>query len=143
MDSNTTTAPTLQIRLTHNYSYSPTLLNNLNVGFLRDKGFTGPLQAGPGLAALGISGLPALATDSPYPNISIGTIQNGIGSTAASSDAENRYVLNDNVTLIRGRTHLRRVAKFAGCRGTKPEFQMARSRLNQPRRRSRNRFCRR
>ncbi|HET6217119.1 MAG TPA: TonB-dependent receptor [Acidobacteriaceae bacterium] len=103
LDSNQTSAPTTQIRLTYNYAHSPTLLNNLNIGFLRDTGSTGPLQPGPGLAALGITGLPPLAADSPYPNIGIGTVQNSIGSTTASSDAENRYIANDNVTLIRGR----------------------------------------
>jgi hypothetical protein len=102
LDAISTNAPTTQIRLTWNYTHSPTLMNNLNIGFLRDTGFTGPLQPGPGLAALGITGLPPLAADSPYPNIGIGTVQNSIGSTIASSDAENRYIINDNVTLIRG-----------------------------------------
>ncbi|HEY3987662.1 MAG TPA: TonB-dependent receptor [Acidobacteriaceae bacterium] len=103
LDSNLTTAPTTQIRLTWNYTHSPTLLNNLNIGFLRDTGSSGPQEPGPGLAALGITGLPPLAPDSPYPQIGIGTVQNSIGSTAASSDAENRYIVNDNVTMIRGR----------------------------------------
>lgn len=102
LDSNENTAPTTQIRLSWNYTHSPTLLNNLNIGFLRDTGFTGPLQSGPGLAALGISGLPPLASDSPYPGIGIGTVQNGIGGAGAASDAENRYILNDNLTMIRG-----------------------------------------
>jgi hypothetical protein len=103
LDATSTTAPTKQFRLTYNYTHSPTLLNNLNVGFLRDTGFNGPLQPGPGLAALGITGLPELASDSPYPAIGIGTVQNGIGGGPASSDAENRYIVNDNVTMIRGR----------------------------------------
>jgi outer membrane receptor protein involved in Fe transport len=77
-------------------------LNNLNIGFLRDTGFNGPLVAGPGLAALGISGLPPLSSDSPYPQIGIGTVQNSIGAGGATTDAENRYIVNDNVTLIRG-----------------------------------------
>jgi hypothetical protein len=103
LDSNLTTAPTTQIRLTYNYTHSSTLLNNLNLGFLRDTGFTGPQQPGPGLAALGHHGSAAArAADSPYPQIGIGTVQDSIGSTGASSDAENRYIFNDNVTLIRG-----------------------------------------
>ncbi len=104
LDSATTTAPTLQVRLQYNYIHSPTLINNLNIGFVRDTGFNGPLQPGPGLAALGLSGLPEFAPDSPYLNIGIGTAQNSIGAASASSDAENRYILNDNLTLIRG-TH--------------------------------------
>ena len=103
LDAIANTAPTLQIRLSYNYTHSPTLLNNLNIGFLRDTGFNGPLQPGPGLAALGITGLPPLDPDSPYPNIGIGTAQNSIGSTIASSDTENRYILNDNLTMVRGR----------------------------------------
>jgi len=102
LDSTTTTTPTTQIRFTYNYTHSPTLVNNLNFGFIRDTGFTGPLQPGPGLGALGIQGLPALASDSPYPIIGIGTAQNSIGSASASTDSENRYILSDNVTLVRG-----------------------------------------
>ena len=56
LDSSTTNSPTTQIRFTYNYTHSPTLVNNLNFGFIRDTGFSGPLQAGPGLAALGIQG---------------------------------------------------------------------------------------
>jgi hypothetical protein len=103
LDAIANTAPTLQIRLSYNYTHSPTLLNNLNIGFLRDTGFDGPLQPGPGLDALGITGLPPLDADSPYPAIGIGTAQNGIGNNIASSDTENRYILNDNVTMVRGR----------------------------------------
>ena len=102
LDSSSTTAPTTQIRFTYNYSHSATLLNNANLGFIRDKGFNGPLQPGPGLAALGLQGLPAFRPDSPYPNIGIGTAQDSIGSGSASFDAENRYIFNDYVTMVRG-----------------------------------------
>ncbi|HEV2710152.1 MAG TPA: TonB-dependent receptor [Edaphobacter sp.] len=102
LDSSTTNTPTTQIRFTYNYTHSPTLVNNLNFGFIRDTGFTGPLQAGPGLAALGIQGLPPLASGSPFPIIGIGTVQNSIGSASASTDSENRYIISDNVTLVRG-----------------------------------------
>jgi hypothetical protein len=104
LDSETDSAPTLQVRLQYNYVHSPTLINNVNLGFIRDTGFNGPLQPGPGLAALGLSGLPAFSSGSPYLQIGIGTVQNSIGSAGASSDAENRYILNDNLTMIRG-TH--------------------------------------
>jgi len=102
LDSSSTSAPTTQIRLTYNYLHSPTMINNLNVGFLRDKGFNGPLQPGPGLAALGLTGLPPFRSDSPYPQIGIGTVQNSIGASSASFDAENRYIVNDNLTFVRG-----------------------------------------
>lgn len=101
LDSNSSSLPTTQIRLTYNYTHSPTLVNNLNIGFLRDTGFTGPSEKGPGLAALGITGLPPLASNSPFPNIGI-PFQNSIGTGGAGADAENRYILNDNVTMVRG-----------------------------------------
>jgi len=47
--------------------------------------------------------MPELASDSSYPGIGIGTVQNGIGGAGGSTDTENRYIINDNVTLIRGR----------------------------------------
>lgn len=101
LDSNSSKLPTTQIRLTYNYSYSPTLVNNLNIGFLRDTGFNGPSQTGPGFSALGITGLPALSSNSPFPLIGI-PYQNSIGKAGAGADAENRYILNDNVTMVRG-----------------------------------------
>lgn len=103
LDSSSTSAPTDQIRLTYNYIHSPTMVNNLNIGFIRDTGFSGPLQPGPGLAALGLTGYPSFRSDSPYPQIGIGTQQNSIGSANASFDAENRYIINDNLTFLRGR----------------------------------------
>lgn len=105
LDAVSNVTPTKQIRLSYNYTHSPTLINNLNVGFLRDTGFNGPLEAGPGFASLGITGLPALQKDSPFPNIGIGTITNSIGSSTggALADAENRYLANDNLTMLRGR----------------------------------------
>ena len=75
LDSETSTAPTVQVRLQYNYVHSPTLINNVNIGFIRDTGFNGPLQPGPGLAALGLSGLPAFSPDSPYLNIGIGLVR--------------------------------------------------------------------
>lgn len=101
-DASTTNTPTKQFRLSYNYTHSPTLLNNMNVGFLRDTGLSGPLQPGPGFAALGMQGLPELDPQSYYPGIDLGTVQNGIGGSGGSTVAENRYFLNDNVTLLRG-----------------------------------------
>ena len=61
------------------------MLNNLNIGFIRDNFLNGPLTPGPGLAALGITGMPPLAKDSSYPGIGIGTVQNGIGGVGGST----------------------------------------------------------
>ncbi len=102
LDATTNSAPTKQIRISYNYTHSPTLLNNMNLGYIRDTDFSGPLVPGPGLAALGIQGLPPLAKDSSYPGIGIGTVQNGIGGVGASKVAENRYIVNDNLTMVRG-----------------------------------------
>src|SRR5581483_7437097 len=103
LDATSTNAPTKQFRLTWNWAHSPTMLNNLNIGFIRDSFVNGPLNPGPGLAALGITGMPPLAKDSSYPGIGIGTVQNGIGGVGGSTITENRYIINDNVTIIRGR----------------------------------------
>ena len=105
LDGVLTTTPTLQVRLSYNYQHSPTLLNNANIGFIRDTGTTGPVQPGPGFTALGMSGLPPLASGSFYPGIELGTVENSIGQNSGISqsfDAENRYFINDNVTLVRG-----------------------------------------
>ncbi|WP_446744567.1 carboxypeptidase regulatory-like domain-containing protein [Silvibacterium acidisoli] len=101
-DATQTNTPTKQIRFSYNYTHSPTLLNNLNIGFLRDTNLSGPVQPGPGFAALGMQGLPALNPESYYPLIGLGTVQNSIGGSGGSTVAENRYFLNDNVTLLRG-----------------------------------------
>jgi hypothetical protein len=102
LDSAITDAPTKQFRVTHNYTFSPTLVNSLNVGFLRDTFFSGPGQSGPGFGALGITGLAPLAGGSSFPHIGISSIT-GIGGTQGSTVAENRYLVNDNLVLIRGR----------------------------------------
>jgi hypothetical protein len=102
LDAVTNTAPTTQARLTYNYAITPNVVNNFNIGFLRDTAFNGPLQAGPGLAALGITGLPELASNSPFPIIAMGTLTNSIGSGSASAVAENRFIENDNLTVVRG-----------------------------------------
>src|SRR5882757_3383091 len=102
LDAATTTAPTKQFRFTWNWTRSPTLLNNLNIGFIRDNFLNGPLNPGTGLGALGITGMPELASDSSYPGIGIGTAQNGIGGVGGNTIAENRYIINDGVTMIRG-----------------------------------------
>ena len=105
LDGVLTSTPTTQIRLTYNYTHSPTLLNNLNIGFLRDTGLTGPVQPGPGLGAVGLTGLPAFDPGSYFPGVEI-VGQDSIGQNSglsANYDDENRYYLNDNLTLIRGR----------------------------------------
>jgi hypothetical protein len=102
LDASENKAPTMQIRLTYNYTHSSRLVNNLNIGFLRDTGFNGAVQSGPGLAALGISGLPPLASNSSYPGIAMGTLTNGIGGVGESANASNRFIENDNLTLVRG-----------------------------------------
>lgn len=102
LDATSTNVTTKQFRITYNYALTPTLLNNLNIGFLRDNFFDGPLVPGPGLTALGITGMPPMAAASAFPGIGIGTVQNGIGGVGGSTIPENRYFLSDNLTLVRG-----------------------------------------
>lgn len=102
LDATQNSAPTLQIRLSHNYAHSATLLNNLNIGYIRDTGLNGALEPGPDFSGLGIEGaLPPLGPKAGYPGIGI-PAQNGIGGVATSFDQENRYIINDNLTMIRG-----------------------------------------
>ncbi|MGH9342801.1 MAG: carboxypeptidase regulatory-like domain-containing protein, partial [Terriglobia bacterium] len=96
------THPTTQIRLTYNHIFSPTWINNFNAGFLRDTDFSGPLQPGPGLSALGITGLPPLAQDSALAGVALGTLIDGIGGTGGNQEVQNRFIENDNMTLVRG-----------------------------------------
>lgn len=106
LDGVLTSTPTVQVRFSYNYEYSPTLFNNFNFGVIRDTGITGPVQSGPGFAALGLTGLPPLDPNSFYPGIELGTVQDSIGQNSgisSSYDAETRYILNDNLTLLRGR----------------------------------------
>jgi len=102
-DATDFTAPTTQIRLQYNYVHSPTMFNNFNVGYIRDTGFNGPLQAGPNPGpGFGISGFPAYPAGTPLAGFAIGTVQNELGGANASADAEGRFYVSDNVTMIRG-----------------------------------------
>ena len=103
LDGDVVSAPTKQFRFTYNYAHSPRVSNNLNAGFLRDTGVNGPPQLGPGLSALGIDGLPTPAGSAPFPIVNLqGSLSTEIGSGGSSTDAENRFVVSDNLTVIRG-----------------------------------------
>lgn len=103
LDSDVVVAPTKQFRATYNYTHSPRVSNNLNAGFLRDTNTSGPQTLGPGLGALGIDGLPTSSGAAPFPGVNLqGSLSTGIGSGGSSVEAENRYVVSDNLTLIRG-----------------------------------------
>lgn len=102
LDATETNVTTKQIRFNYDYTFSPTFLNDLNIGFLRDNFFDGPLEVGPGLNALGITGMPSMLPDGGFPGVAIGTVQNGIGGVGGSRIPANRYFLGDNLTLIRG-----------------------------------------
>jgi hypothetical protein len=102
LDAIANSGPTKQFRVTYNYTHSPHLTNSLSIGFLRDINFTGPVQAGPGFAGLGITGLPSTTADRPFPSIQLGTLINPIGSETLSTAATNRFYEADNLTLSRG-----------------------------------------
>jgi hypothetical protein len=104
LDATGTTNPTKQIRFTYNYAYSPTLLNNLNIGYLRDNNDNGARTPGPGLDVLGLKGLPPLDAASPYPLIGTSGATTSIGAPAGPAvSIGNRYYLNDSVTMVRGK----------------------------------------
>lgn len=104
-DSSVVSAPTMQGRFSYNYAHSARISNNLNLGILRDTGKFGPQLLGPGLAALGINGLPAAPGAAPFPIVRLqGALSSGIGSGGSSFDAENRFYVSDNLSMIRG-TH--------------------------------------
>jgi hypothetical protein len=96
--------PTLQLRLQHTYVHSPTMINNFNVGYIRDTSHSGPLQAGPTPGpGFGINGLPAYPAGTPLAGFALGTVQNELGGASSSVDAQGRFYVSDNATLIRGR----------------------------------------
>jgi hypothetical protein len=102
-DSNVTVAPTNQYRFSYNYTHSPRVSNNANIGFLRDTNTSGPSTLGPGLTALGINGLPVAPGAAPFPAIRLqGSLSTGIGAGGNSYEAENRFFESDNLTVIRG-----------------------------------------
>ncbi len=95
--------PTNQVRFTYNFTPTPRVSNNLNLGFLRDTTVAGPPLLGPGLDALGINGLPVGAGAAPFPFINLqGALSSTIGSGGSSTAASNRYFASDNLTLLRG-----------------------------------------
>ncbi len=95
--------PTNQVRFTYNFTPTPHVSNNLNLGFLRDTTISGPPLQGPGLAALGINGLPIAPGAAPFPYVNLqGSLSSTIGSFGSSTAASNRYFASDNVTILRG-----------------------------------------
>ena len=103
LDGNVLTNPTYQYRFTYNYAPNARLSNNFNLGFLRDLTTSGPPALGPGLAALGINGLPVAPGAAPFPAVNLqGSLNSSIGSGGSSTAASNRYFFSDNISLSRG-----------------------------------------
>jgi len=92
--------PTTQVRLSHNVTLSPTVVNNLSFGFLRDTAKNGPVQPGPSLQELGLKGI-SLTPGAPFPVIGIRN-QNGIGTGVNSSSAQDRFIVTDGLNWTRG-----------------------------------------
>ena len=103
LDGNVLTNPTYQVRFTYNFTPSPRISNNFNLGFLRDLTTSGPPQLGPGLSALGINGLPTAPGAAPFPTVNLqGSLSTSIGSDGSSTAAANRYFASDNLSIVRG-----------------------------------------
>lgn len=96
-------ATNTHIRLQYNYIHSSTTMNNLNLGYIRDVGFSGPLVAGPNPGpGFGLSGLPGYPSGTPLAGFAVGTVQNELGGAVASGDTEGRYYIGDNLTILHG-----------------------------------------
>jgi hypothetical protein len=97
--------PTLQIRLQYNYVHSPTMINNVNLGYIRDSSRNGPQMVGPCPGpGFGITGLPPYPCGTPLLGVGIGTVQNQLGGASATVDSQSRFYIGDNATIIR-RSH--------------------------------------
>ncbi len=91
------------IRLQYNYIHSPTTMNNLNLGYIRDAGFSGPLVAGPNPGpGFGLQGIPGYPAGTPLAGFAVGTVQNELGGANASGDTEGRFYIGDNVAILHG-----------------------------------------
>jgi hypothetical protein len=102
-DASDFTAKNLHLRLQYNYIHSPTVMNNLNLGYIRDTGYSGPVLPGPDPGpGFGITGLPGFPAGTPLAGFAIGTVQNELGGAVASGDAEGRFYIGDNVTILHG-----------------------------------------
>lgn len=103
-------APSLQTRITHNFTFSPRVINSFSFGFLRDRFTDGPVVPSPPLSDLGIRGI-SLPPGSPYPTITIRN-QNAIGTGAFALVAQNRFIASDTVTYVRGNHTLKIGGEF-------------------------------
>lgn len=92
--------PSWHARFAHTKTFSPNLLNNFVFGFLRDRAVEGPVVAGPPLSELGLGGI-SLPPGAPYPVIGLRN-QNGIGGNSFSLVAQNRLVMSNVTTWVRG-----------------------------------------
>ncbi|MGH9163297.1 MAG: carboxypeptidase regulatory-like domain-containing protein, partial [Vicinamibacteraceae bacterium] len=100
LDATENDRPSWQARFAHTKTFSPNLLNNFVFGFLRDRFVEGPVVAGPPLSELGLGGI-SLPSDAPYPAIGLRN-QNGIGGNTFSLVAQNRFVMSNVTTWVRG-----------------------------------------
>jgi hypothetical protein len=100
LDAIQNDAPSYQVRLSHTFAITPNVFNNFSFGFLRDRAVTGPVQAGPSLSDLGLTGI-SLPPGSQYPSIGLRN-QNGIGGNTFNAVAQNRFLMSDVLTWARG-----------------------------------------
>jgi len=95
-------APSQQVRLAHNFTISPRVVNSFSFGFLRDIFSTGPVVPTPPLESLGLRGI-TLPPFAAYPGIGIRN-QNGIGGGGGGvvRFTQNRFIGSDTVTYVHG-----------------------------------------
>ena len=105
LDATLVDSPSLQARLTHVFTISPSVVNSFSFGFLRDRALSGPVETGPTLGDLGIRGI-GLPPGAPFPVITVRN-QNGIGGGTFNSVAQNRFIANNTTTCVRGSHNVR------------------------------------
>lgn len=97
------------IRLSHEFTISPTVVNQFSFGFNRDAPFTGSTSRGGGWGKkLGITGI--ADPDGMFPHILFGSdVEDGqrLSGEANAYQAENSFVYTDIVSVIRGKHSMR------------------------------------
>jgi len=113
--TNATTVPQSgqNLSIGHTYILTPTMTNEVRLGWNYDKAFTGPLALGPNnyaqdLGFLNLVGA-TVATDHGRPNATIiGPTTYGAGDTQLiQGGTENLYSANDTVSFVRGKHTIR------------------------------------
>jgi len=99
------------VRLSHDFTISPTVLNRFSFGYNRDAVFNGtPSVGGNWGNKLGLTGLND--PNGQFPNISMGSDGTSLGGAANAWWAENGFVYSDILSIVRGKHSMRIGGEF-------------------------------